>query len=253
MKNKFYLIPFLFFLISCSNTQKINSDIELQVIKEPMNTEDPFEGYNRGIYSFNIVFNDYIGEPIANLYNKLPNFILTGFSNVFQNLGEPLNTINSILQGKPRVAGSSFIRFFLNSTVGIFGLIDVAQKTGLKHQKEDLGQTFYEWGLWQKSSFIMMPFVGPYTTRELLGSLADSIYNPIYPNIIETTTKGRILIFTGIKFIDYAKVIHLADEIKKQPDPYIFMRESYLQYRTNLIFDGNPPEVEIDNFDFDFE
>jgi len=57
--------------------------------------------------------------------------------------------------------------------------------------------------------------------------------------------------FVGSKFIDYTKVVNLSAEMRRQPDPYIFMRESYLQYRTNLIYNGNPPEVEMDDFDFE--
>lgn len=216
-----------------------------------MNPQDPFENYNRAIFDFNLDFNDVIGEPIANTYNKLPSVARKGVSNFFQNLGEPLNVVNLLLQGKIELALGSFMRFSINSTLGLFGLIDIAKEAGINYQKEDLGQTFYIWGLWQESSFIMMPFVGPYTTRELLGVSIDSTYNPIYPHIIKTDDQGKILMFVGDKFIDYSKVVHLSSVIKKQPDPYIFMRESYLQYRINLIYDGNPPEVAMDDFDFE--
>jgi len=229
---------------STNETQSVESTT-------PMNSEDPFENYNRAIFNFNSGFNDVIGQPIANTYNKLPTPITTGISNFFKNLGEPLNVVNSLLQGKIEVALSSFMRFTLNSTFGLFGLIDIATEAGLNYQKEDLGQTFYTWGLWQESSFIMLPFVGPYTTRELVGVSIDSTYNPTYHYVIEADDQEKILMFVGEKFVDYTKVAHLSDEIKKQPDPYIFMRESYLQHRTNLIYDGNPPEVEMDDFDFE--
>lgn len=241
-------------------TYQVNADEDLyQIIAEiraenakqslePMNSKDPYEDYNRAVFNFNLGFNDLIGEPIANAYNVLPNPVTTGIANFMQNLGEPLNVINALLQGKVEVALSSFMRFSLNSTLGLFGLIDIADEAGLKYQKEDLGQTLYTWGMWQESSFIMIPFIGAYTTRELIGASIDSTYNPTYTHIIK---ENEIGFFIGRKFVDYAKVVHLVGEMKKQPDPYIFMRESYLQHRTNLLYDGHPPVPEMDDFDFE--
>ena len=250
MKIYIYLLLCLISINKVTHANSANKEPITQ-LSQPMNTEDPFEDFNRSIYNFNIGFNDVIGEPIANVYNKLPDPVLTGISNFFQNLGEPLNIINALLQGKPEVGLNSIMRFSLNSTFGLFGLIDIAKETGLDYQKEDFGQTLYKWGIWQESSFIIIPFVGPYTTRELLGSSLDAGYDPIYPYIIKTDTQGKIGIFVAGKFVDYSKIVHLSGEMRNQPDPYIFMRESYLQYRTNLIYDGNPPEVEMDDFDFE--
>lgn len=218
----------------------------------PINQKDPYEGYNRVVYQFNVVFNDYVGQPVANTYNTvLPSPVRTGISNFFQNLKEPLNIVNAGLQGKPEEAMTSFMRLAVNTVFGLFGLLDVASEAGLKYQKEDLGQTLYVWGIWDEASFIMLPILGPYTTRELVGGVVDAGYNPTYPYLIETDQEGRIWLYVGEKFVDYAKVVHLTDEMKEQPDPYIFMRESYLQYRTNLIYDGNPPQPPLDDFNFE--
>ncbi len=229
------------------------SSIILAESNSPMNDEDPYEGYNRAVYEFNVGFNDYIGEPVVNAYNDyLPSPLKTGISNFFQNLKEPLNIVNAGLQGKAEVALSSFMRLAINTTFGLFGILDIASEAGLEYQKEDLGQTLYVWGFWEESSFFMVPILGPYTTRELVGGTVDASYNPTYPYLIKTDTQGRILLFVGEKFVDYTKVVNLTDEMKSQPDPYIFMRETYLQYRTNLIYDGNPPEPEeLDGFDFE--
>lgn len=220
--------------------------------KPPMNDKDPYESYNRAIYSFNLGFNDYIGEPVANAYNNyLPSPVKTGVSNFFQNLKEPLNIVNAALQGKAEATLTSFMRLAFNTTFGLFGLLDIATEAGLEYQKEDLGQTLYVWGVWEESSFFMVPILGPYTTRELVGGSIDAIYNPTYPYLIQTDLEGRTWLFIGEKFVDYTKVAHLVDEMKAQPDPYIFMRESYLQYRTNLIYDGNPPQPNLDDFNFE--
>ncbi len=217
----------------------------------PMNSADPFENYNRAMYNFNVGFNDLIGEPIANTYNKLPSPVTTGISNFFSNLGEPLNAINALLQGNPEVALSSLMRFTLNSTFGLFGLLDIATEAGLEHQREDLGQTLYKWGLWTDASFIMLPILGPYTTRSLFGNSIDTIANPVHSHIIAVDRRDEIKMVVGDRFVNYTKVVDLFDEIKRQPDPYIFMRESYLQHRINLIYNGNPPTSELDYFDFD--
>lgn len=218
----------------------------------PMNSEDPLEGYNRAIYDFNIQFNDLIGEPVANVYNDyVPDPVKNGIDNFFTNLGEPLNMVNAFLQGKGEQGFSSLMRFSMNTVFGLFGLIDVATPAGLDYQKEDLGQTLYVWGVWSESSFFMVPFIGPYTVREFVGGSVDSIYDPTYPYLIQTDLNGRIALFVADKFVDYTQVVNLADEMKQQPDPYIFMRESYLQYRTNLIYDGNPPTPNLDDFNFE--
>ncbi len=217
----------------------------------PMNSADPYESYNRAIYSFNSDFNNAIGQPVANGYNSLPSPLTTGIGNFFQNLKEPLNLINGILQGEVESSLTSLMRFSINSVFGFLGILDIATEAGLEYQKKDLGQTLYYWGVWTESSFIMMPIIGPYTTRELVGSTIDSSYNPIYPYVIDTDSQGKTLMYLGGKFVDYTKIVNLTDEMKQQADPYIFMRETYLQYRTNLIYDGNPPEVELNDFDFE--
>lgn len=218
----------------------------------PMNTQDPYEGYNRVMHDFNMGFNDVIGQPVANGYNEyVPDPAKTGISNFFSNLKEPINMINNFLQGKGEAGLTSFMRFTMNTVFGFGGFIDIATPARLVYKKEDLGQTLYHWGAWKEASYIIMPFVGPYTTRELAGSLLDSGYDPTFRYVIETDTVGYAGFFVGSKFVDYTKIANLADEVKQQPDPYVFMRESYLQYRTNLIFDGKPPQAKLDDFNFD--
>ncbi|BBP42304.1 MlaA family lipoprotein [Thiosulfativibrio zosterae] len=219
---------------------------------KPMNSQDPFESYNRTIYDFNVGFNDLIGEPVAKAYiNYVPDPAKTGLDNFFSNLKEPINMLNSFLQGKGEAGFTSLMRFSINTVFGLGGLLDIATPARLVHQKEDLGQTLYRWGVWNEASFVMIPFIGPYTTRELVGGLIDSGYDPTYPYVIKTDQTGRAAFFVGDKFISYTKVVNLTAEMKQQPDPYIFMRESYLQYRTNLIYDGKAPQPKLDDFNFE--
>lgn len=227
--------------------------ISVQANEEYLNTKDPFESYNRDVFKFNKEFNNLIGEPLANIYlDNVPKPIQTGFDNFFGNLNEPLNMINSLLQGDIEKSLRTLMRFSINSVFGIFGLLDIATPSGLRHQKEDLGQTLYVWGVWRESSFIVLPILGPYTTRGLVGNTISSLYSPTYQHILKVDDKGQVLIFLGGRFVEYTKVINLMDKIEQQADPYIFMRESYLQYRKNLIYNGNPPQSKLlDNFDFD--
>ncbi len=218
----------------------------------PMSSEDPYESFNRAIFDFNMGFNDAVGEPLANAYNGiLPQPVRIGIDNVFSNLTVPLSTINSFLQGKVEDGLSGIMRFTINSTFGLFGLLDIATPAGLEAKKEDLGQTLYHWGLWNETHYLVLPFVGSYTVRELVGSSVDSTYDPVYPYVIDTDQNGRIMIVMSSKFVDYSKVAGLIADLKNQPDPYVFARESYMQYRTNLIYDGKAPKANLDDFNFD--
>lgn len=219
---------------------------------DPINTKDPFESYNRAVFEFNQIFNDLIAEDIANFYlDYVPIPAQKGFDNFFDNLKDPLNMVNGFLQGDIEGGLTSLMRFSINSVFGLFGLLDIATPAGLNPQKEDLGQTLYVWGVWKESTFIMLPILGPYTVRGLVGSTIDSTYNPIFPYVIETDQTGRTLISLGSSFVDYTKIIGLIEQMEQQVDPYIFMRESYLQHRKNLIYNGNPPQPKLDDFDFD--
>jgi len=217
-----------------------------------MNTEDPYESFNRVMFDFNMGFNDTVGKPIADAYNGvLPQPARTGISNVFNNLTTPLSAINCFLQGKGEDGFSEIMRFTINSTFGLFGLLDIAEPAGLEPKKEDLGQTLYHWGVWTESNYLVLPIIGSYATRELTASIVESSYDPVYEILLDDIDDSeRAFIFMSDKFVRYTQVVGLIDDLKNQPDPYVFSRESYLQYRTNLIYDGNPPQTNLDDFDF---
>lgn len=242
----------IFVSISNAVAQTDNS-IQQQAVKaEPMNSVDPYEGFNRSMFAFNMAFNDSIGKPVANTYNNVvPQPLRTGVSNVFDNLSTPISAVNCFLQGKVEDGLSEIMRFTINSTFGLFGILDIAEPAGLEAKNEDLGQTLYTWGMWTESNYLVLPFVGPFTTRELAGGLVDSSYDPVYVNWIDADEGERRLIYMTDGFIQYSKVVNLIDDIKNQPDPYVFSRESYLQHRTNLIYDGKPPQPALDDFNFE--
>ena len=133
----------------------------------------------------------------------------------------------------------------------LFGLLDIAEPAGLPAKEEDLGQTLYHWGVWDESNYLVLPFIGPATTRSLTGNIIESTYDPVYQNILDIENSERAVIYIGDAFVTYTSVVKLLEDIKSQPDPYVFSRESYLQYRTNLIYDGNAPQADLDDFDFE--
>jgi len=218
-----------------------------------MNSKDPYESFNRVMFDFNMDFNDTVGKPIADAYNGiLPQPARTGIDNVFDNLKTPLSAINCFLQGKVEDGLSEIMRFSINSTFGLFGLLDIAEPAGLEAKKEDLGQTLYHWGVWTESNYLVLPIIGSYTTRELVGSGVDSVYDPVYRTVLkDAEISDRAMIYMGDKFVKYTKVVKLLEDIKTQPDPYVFSRESYLQYRTNQIYDGKAPQPVLDDFNFE--
>jgi len=250
MKYKLLLIITIFFTsINVSFSNEVNY---VEIDQHSITDEDPYESFNRTMFDFNMAFNDSVGKPVVNAYEFiLPQPVKTGVSNFFSNLTEPLSMVNSFLQGNVEDGLSSFMRFVINSTFGLFGLLDIATPAGLDKINEDFGQTLYTWGVWQEANYVVLPFLGPYTTRSLVGSSVDAYINPIYPNIIETDIDGRFWLYLGGTFVSYVSVIKIIDDLHNQPDPYIFARESYLQYRTNLLYNGNPPEADLDDFDFE--
>jgi len=196
---------------------------------------DPYEDINRKVYAFNMTVDEYVAEPVANAYKTVaPDVVRTGVNNFFGNLKTINTVINDVLQGKFQQSAEDSGRFLVNSTVGLGGLLDVATDMGLEHHEEDFDQTFAVWGVPQ-GSYLMLPFLGPSTTRGIPGSVLDTAANPatyvgmpVQALQVLEVVNARANADGALKFIDEAAL-----------DPYVFTRESYLQWRNNLINDGN--------------
>ena len=129
---------------------------------------DPFEDLNRDIFIFNEKLDEKLLKPAAIAYRKVtPQFARSGVTNFFNNLEEIDTTINQVLQGEIKHAFNDAGRFVINTTIGLFGLIDVASKMGLERHEEDFGQTLGIWGF-DSGPYIMIPFLGPSNPRDLL-------------------------------------------------------------------------------------
>ncbi len=158
-----------------------NAEAAVAAQPEPMTDErDPFESVNRSMWTFNYDYLDaYLLKPATKGYMAVvPKPARTGLSNMVNNLSEPANFLNGLLQGKPKSSAVSAGRFLLNSTVGVVGLFDVATSAGLEVKEEDFGQTLGVWGVGH-GPFLMIPARGPSTVRNLTGDLVDNLYFPM--------------------------------------------------------------------------
>ena len=141
--------------------------------------EECFEGVSRSVFKFNLVFDDIILEPLAKGYNKLPKPIKTGTGNFTSNISTLLSIPNSFLQGNLGQVGHATGSFWINTTVGILGFFNPAEKIGLKPHK-DVGQTLGKYGVGPGCYFVL-PILGPTTARDSIGMLRDTFVDPFAP------------------------------------------------------------------------
>ncbi|GHF77370.1 MlaA family lipoprotein [Thalassotalea marina] len=181
---RFACLLLLVTLTACSakpnlsvNAQKPSVPLPNEQGAQPLLFEysDPFEGFNRRVYYFNAKADEYVVLPVVNGYKAVtPDFVETGVSNFFSNLGEISTFINALLQFKGSVAAETFGRFALNSTLGLAGLFDIATPVGLDKQNEDLGQTLGYWGV-GPGPYLVLPFIGPSNVRDGFSSVVDLV------------------------------------------------------------------------------
>ncbi|MEI6145793.1 MAG: VacJ family lipoprotein [Methylococcales bacterium] len=196
-----------------------------------VNKDDPYENVNRAMYSFNDKLDDYIAAPISKIYNKVtPQFARTGVFNFFSNLKNINVIVNDALQAKFSQSASDTGRFLINTTLGLAGFVDVATDAGLELNIEDFDQTLAVWGV-PNGSYLVLPILGPTTLRGIPGTVFDVAANPStylgMPIQLVSLLNTRATAEGSLKFIDEAAL-----------DPYVFTRESFLQWRKNLATDG---------------
>ncbi|MFN0115037.1 MAG: VacJ family lipoprotein [Paracoccaceae bacterium] len=140
---------------------------------------DPYEPSNRQIHGFNKAVDQTLfgGGGKRGVIPKIPKPLARGFSNFTANLGAPSNVLNSVLQGRPGPAASNTLRFAVNTTAGIGGLIDVASALGLPREDTDFGETLHVWGV-PEGAYLEMPFIGPSTERDIAGTIVGIAINP---------------------------------------------------------------------------
>jgi phospholipid-binding lipoprotein MlaA len=196
---------------------------------------DPNEQLNRKIFEFNDQLYFYVFKPVGKAWSAVvPAFVRGAIRSGFHNLIFPSRFINFVLQGKIDKAANETARFVINSTIGFAGLRDIAQSDfKLPGYESDFGQTLALWGV-GSGAYLVIPVLGPSNPRDLVGFAADSAMDPL--NWIPTVWWVTFTAQTG-KFVNYTS-LHIGEyeELKKASvDPYIAMRDGYVQYREHMI------------------
>jgi len=204
---------------------------------------DPFEGFNRSVDMFNQKLDTYAAKPVARAYVAVvPELVRQGVSNFFGNLGDIIIGLNSLLQGKPGNAASDFGRFAINTTIGVFGLFDVATDMGLRKNDEDFGQTLGRWGA-PSGPYLVLPLFGPSTVRDAVGFAVDLQVDAV----AQTANDDVRLGLAGTRVINRrSELLEFSDSLEGVAlDPYAFVRDAYLANRRNRVFDGDPPAEKL--------
>ncbi len=204
---------------------------------------DPYEKANRGSYKFTDVVDRKILEPVANFYiDYVPNPVRRSVANFYDNLEYPNVVLNAFLQGKVRQGFQDSLRFIVNSSAGVGGLFDVASHMGLVQHNEDFGQTLGVWGVDAKT-YIFIPILGPSSNRDIADIPVSTITNPLFFAGIFVLGAPVTVPLGILAAIDLRARLSGPMKIRDEAalDPYLFVRDAYLQQRKHLIYNGNPP------------
>lgn len=217
--------------------------------------DDPFEGYNRAMFSFNYQVDKYVIKPVAEGYRAVTTpFIRERISSVIDNLKEPVSAGNYLLQADPEASVKSLSRFVINSTLGLVGMFDVAEGWGLPKDKTTFNETFAKWCIPQ-GPFIVLPLLGPSTPRAATGMALDFVFDPVYwatyqdANVHDKASWGYA-IAQGITAREAA--LDILDDLERNSvDFYATMRSAYLQNQSKLKC-FNDVSKDENTYDFDF-
>ena len=220
--------------------------------------KDCFEGINRGIFAFNQVIDQALIEPLAKVYRYLPSPIRKGTSNALSNLSLVVTIPNNLLQGDIGLAGKNSLRFVVNSTIGILGLFDPAERMGLNdYEKEDWGQTLGSWGVGE-GCYIVLPLLGPSTLRDATASLINYSGGNAWYNITVDEDTHYVSDFDyyasrGLTGVDFrAKNIESFDNLEKNSiDFYASVKSLYLQDRKKRISNSDEIIETLDDSDWE--
>ena len=219
--NKFLVaILVTFFMFGCASQQN----------------KDPLEGLNRTVYKFNDVIDKVALKPVAQGYQAItPTPVQTGVNNFFKNIRDVVTLVNELFQFKFKQGANTAGRIAINTTVGILGIFDVHSKYGGARTKEDFGQTLGYYGI-DSGAYLVLPILGPSSMRDGIGFATDAFFfDPI--GYINDDTARWVTVAVAVidKRADLMEEIDMRDQ---SFDPYAYMRDSYVQYRENLVKDG---------------
>ena len=213
-------------------------------------TRDPFEPFNRAMFSFNEVVDRYALEPIAKGYRAItPDEFREGVGNVLHNLRAPVTFANDVLQAEPKRAGATFARFGINTTLGVAGIFDVASTFGLQKHSEDFGQTLGVWGV-PSGPYLVLPILGPSTIRDSSGALVDIALNPINYAEFDGADTFRATRTTLSVLNGRAAAIDAIQSMRDTSiDPYVSIRTTYVILRESAIRNGQTNVQDLPEFE----
>ena len=232
----FLFLVFNFNLLAAASDDVKTSSADFETTRFEDEIYDPLESFNRAIFSFNNVADRVVLEPVAKGYKKLPSPIQSGVGNFINNLKLPLAAFNQLLQGQGKNAAESTGRFLINSTIGIFGLVDVADNIGLNQKEEDFGQTLATWGVGD-GLYIVLPLFGPSNLRDTTGMVMTMMTDPINAYARSQGEAWAIPFRTAANAIDQrSQIIDEVNALRDNSiDYYAAVRSSYYQNRKAAI------------------
>ncbi len=200
---------------------------------------DPLQPMNRRFYAFNSDTDRLIMSPVARMYKTVtPKPLRASLTNFFHNVAYPDVIVNDFLQGRIKQGAGDIGRFVVNSTLGLFGLFDVATPLGLKAHVEDAGLTLGRWGV-GRGPYLVLPFVGPDTLRN-----APSLIMGIFTNVLYYVGNSALTIPLTVFDVINARAnasSSLRYMRENAVDKYVFARDAYLQHRNYLQDGGHLP------------
>ena len=239
-----YVIFFNYSVLSdeADKVTTTSSDFETTYTEDEI--YDPIEPINRAIFGFNNIADKIILEPVAKTYRTLPSPIQSGISNFLSNLRAPLVIVNQLLQGQGGNAAESTGRFLVNTTAGVFGLFDVADKIGLEEKQEDYGQTLATWGVGD-GFYVVLPIFGPSNLRDTAGLLLTVATDPLNAYAVREGEGWIVPIRTATNAVDKrSRIIEEVNAMRNNSvDYYAAVRSSYQQNRKAAILNIDDSEL----------
>ncbi|MFN0183385.1 MAG: VacJ family lipoprotein [Aquabacterium sp.] len=204
-------------------------------------SKDPLEGINRVMFAINDAIDVAVLKPAAQAYTAvMPSWARTGVDNFFGNLGDLWSGVNHLLQAKPARALDHGLRFAVNSSLGLGGLLDIASEAGIERQREDFGQTLGWWGI-GPGPYLVLPLLGPSTLRDTFAAPVDArggLTGRIWHE--EPDRYGVTLLSVLNLRANLLGTTRLLDDVAL--DKYVLVRDGYLSRRRNQVYDGDPPD-----------
>ena len=213
---------------------------------EVRSSRDPWEPMNRTTFEFNEKLDKLLIRPATEGYVFIvPSLLRDGISNMISNVLDVPTAVNDLLQGKPKDSVDDLSRVFINSTLGIGGILDVATAGGMDKRREDFGQTFATWGI-NSGPYLVLPLFGASSVRDAVGLGVDIMTDPLFQGIKRKTLSNSI---TAIRFMDVrSKFLQAGDLLDGVViDKYTFTRDTYFQRRRSLVDEGEVPTYLYDS------